>query len=205
MFPLQNYTKAEARVIAEKYGLGLEHKHESYEICFVTDNDYRRFLRDRVGAAEGAHHADEAAHAFEEGDFVLAGEKVGRHDGVPFYTIGQRKGLGLSIPSHPAPLYVTGLDVLNHRVILGDDEDLLSNELIANSVNLIKYDALPSEGMRITAKIRYKDDGMGAWLTPLKADRIRVIFDEPRRAITPGQSVVFYEGDDLLGGAIIEQ
>jgi len=205
MFPLQNYTKAEARVIAEKYGLGLEHKHESYEICFVTDNDYRRFLRDRVGAAEGGHHADEAAHAFEEGDFVLAGEKVGRHDGVPFYTIGQRKGLGLSIPSHPAPLYVTGLDVLNHRVILGDDEDLLSNELIAHSVNLIKYDALPSEGMRITAKIRYKDDGMGAWLTPLRGDRIRVIFDEPRRAITPGQSVVFYEGDDLLGGAIIEQ
>jgi len=202
MFPLQNYTKAESRKIARNYGLCVANKQESYEICFVTDNDYRRFLRDRVGAAEDAHHA--VPNAYHGGDFVLDGETVGRHEGVPFYTIGQRKGLGLSIPSHPAPLYVTGLDVLNHRVMLGDDEDLLSNELTAHSVNLIKYDSLPEAGTRVIAKIRYKDSGASATVWPLAEHRVRIIFDEARRAITPGQSVVFYEGDDLAGGGIIE-
>ncbi|HZK75796.1 MAG TPA: tRNA 2-thiouridine(34) synthase MnmA [Candidatus Kapabacteria bacterium] len=198
MFPLQNYTKAESREIARKHGLSVANKQESYEICFVTDNDYRRFLRERVGTAEGAHHA------FQDGDFVLEGETVGHHEGVPFYTIGQRKGLGLSIPSHPEPLYVTGLDVVNNRVLLGDDEDLFSNELTAHSVNLIKYDSLPEIGMRVVAKIRYKDEGALAMLWPLEGNRVRVQFDEARRAITPGQSVVFYEGDHLLGGGIIE-
>lgn len=201
MFPLQNFTKAEARVIAEKHGLGLEKKSESYEICFVTDNDYRRFLRERLsseGVGVGTHDS------VEGGDFVLNGEPVGRHEGVPFYTIGQRKGLGLSIPTHPAPLYVTGLDVLNHRVVLGDDEDLFSNSLTAQKVNLIKYHELPSEGIQVTAKIRYKDEGASAQVVPLGGERVHVRFDEPRRAITPGQSVVFYEGDDLIGGGIIE-
>ena len=208
MFPLQNYTKTESREIARKYGLSVANKQESYEICFVTDNDYRRFLRDRVGAAEGAHHAGMAHHAvpnvFHAGDFVFDGETVGHHEGVPFYTIGQRKGLGLSIPSHPEPLYVTGLDIVNNRVLLGDDEELLSSELSAHSVNLIKYDSLPEAGMRVMAKIRYKDLGASATLWPLAEHRVRVIFDEARRAITPGQSVVFYEGDDLVGGGMIE-
>ncbi len=204
MFPLQNYTKTESREIARKSGLSVANKQESYEICFVTDNDYRRFLRDRIssrmlGATDDARH-----ESLQEGEFVLAGETVGHHEGVPFYTIGQRKGLGLSIPSHPAPLYVTGLDVLNHRVMLGDDEDLLLNELSAHSVNLIKYESLPEAGMRVTAKIRYKDEGASAWVWPLERSRVQVVFDEARRAITPGQSVAFYEGDDLLGGGIIE-
>ncbi len=194
MFPLQNYTKAEARQIAEKHGLGLAKKSESYEICFVTDNDYRRFLRETV---------EDIAEVAQPGDFVLNGETVGQHDGVPFYTIGQRKGLGLSIPSHPEPLYVTGLDVLNHRVLLGDDHDLFASELTAHSVNLIKYDSL-EDAMRVTAKIRYKDEGAMATISPLEGNRIRAVFNEVRRAITPGQSVVFYEGDDLLGGGIIE-
>jgi tRNA-specific 2-thiouridylase len=195
LFPLQHYTKPEVRKMAEHYGLGLEHKHESYEICFVTDNDYRRFLRETVPNVNIFAPA---------GDFMLAGETVGHHEGVPFYTIGQRKGLGLSIPSHPAPLYVTGLDVVNNRVMLGDDDDLLANELTANSVNLIKYDALPEEGLRVRAKIRYKDEGAEAFVTPLAGNRIHVRFDEMRRAITPGQSVALYEGDDLVGGGIIE-
>jgi tRNA-specific 2-thiouridylase len=195
MFPLQHYAKTEVRQMAQRYGLGLEHKHESYEICFVTDNDYRRFLRETVPNVETFAQA---------GDFMLAGETVGHHEGVPFYTIGQRKGLGLSIPSHPAPLYVAGLDVVNNRVLLGDDDDLLANELTANSVNLIKYDALPEEGMNLRAKIRYKDDGAGAFVTPLSGNRIHVRFEEMRRAITPGQSVALYEGDDLVGGGIIE-
>jgi tRNA-specific 2-thiouridylase len=195
MFPLQNYTKTEARTIAAKYDLEIANKQESYEICFVTDNDYRRFLRDNVEAIGKEAPA---------GEFVLNGKVVGQHDGVPFYTIGQRKGLGLSIPSHPAPLYVTGLDVLNNRVILGDDENLFANELTARSVNLIKYDALPVEGLRLRAKIRYKDDGAHAFVRPIGTDRIHIAFEESRRAITPGQSVALYEDDDLIGGGIIE-
>lgn len=195
LFPLQHYTKPEVREMAARYGLGLEHKHESYEICFVTDNDYRRFLRETVG---------NIAEFTPAGDFVLAGETVGHHEGVPFYTIGQRKGLGLSVPSHPAPLYVTGLDVVNNRVMLGDDDDLLANELTAHSVNLIKYDSLPEEGLPVRAKIRYKDEGADARVTPLSGNRIHIQFEEARRAITPGQSIAFYEGDDLVGGGIIE-
>jgi len=195
MFPLQNYTKAEARTIAAKYELEIANKQESYEICFVTDNDYRRFLRDNVEAI---------GEAAPTGEFILNGEVVGKHDGVPFYTIGQRKGLGLSIPSHPAPLYVTGLDVLNNRVILGDDENLFANELTVRGVNLIKYDKLPDEGLRLRAKIRYKDEGAFAFVRPMGADRLHIAFEESRRAITPGQSVALYEGDDLIGGGIIE-
>ncbi len=199
LFPLQNYTKAEARMVAEKHGLSVAKKQESYEICFVQDNDYRRFLKDRLaGDAEGG-----IPHALSGGEFVLNGEVVGQHDGVPFYTVGQRKGLGLSIPSHPAPLYVTGLDVVNNQVHLGDDEELFGTELTAHSVNLIKYTTLPERGLRITAKIRYKDEGAPATVLPLEGDRIRVTFDAPRRAITPGQSVALYEGDDLVGGGII--
>jgi tRNA-specific 2-thiouridylase len=201
MFPLQNYTKAEARMVAERYGLAVAKKQESYEICFVQDNDYRRFLRDRIGAAKGIAHD---AAAPRKGEFVLAGEVVAKHDGIPFYTVGQRRGLGLSIPSHPAPLYVTGLDVVNNRVHLGDDEELFASELLAHSVNLIKYAALPECGLRVTAKIRYKDEGAPALALPLEGNRMRVTFDEPRRAITPGQSVALYEDDDLVGGGIIE-
>ena len=108
------------------------------------------------------------------------------------------------MPSHPAPLYVTGLDIVNNRVYLGDDEDLLATELTAHSVNLTKYASLPAEGLKVSAKIRYKDDGAVATVIPLEDGRIKVVFDESRRAITPGQSVAFYEGDDLIGGGIIE-
>ncbi len=196
LFPLQGLKKEESRALARKAKLPIAEKQESYEICFVTDNNYRRFLRDTVA------EIDQLAPA---GDFVLNDEVVGRHPGVPFYTIGQRKGLGLSIPSHPAPLYVTGLDVLNNRVILGDDDELLSDSLTARSVNLIKYDVLPESGLSVTAKIRYKDEGAAAQIKMLSEDLIIVQFSEPRRAVTPGQSVVFYEGDDVVGGGIIER
>jgi len=196
LFPLADLTKEESREIARKGSLPIAEKHESYEICFVNDNDYRRFLRETV---------DDIEELAPAGDFVLSGEVVGRHDGVPFYTIGQRKGLGLSVPSHPAPLYVTGLDVLNHRVMLGDDSELDSRELFAHSLNLIKYPTLPSNRTLLKTKIRYKDEGAMAHVTPIGVDLIHVVFDTYRRAITPGQSVVFYEGDDLVGGAIIEK
>jgi tRNA-uridine 2-sulfurtransferase len=196
MFPLAGFTKQEARAVAEKHELPIAHKQESFEICFVTDNDYRRFLKDNV---------ETLSERAPQGDFVLNGEVVGKHDGVPFYTIGQRKGLGLSLPQHPAPLYVTGLDVLNNTVILGDEDDLLAKELTAHSVNLIKYSQLPLDGLRVNVKIRYKDDGAPAYAYPEPDGRMRVVFDEERRAVTPGQSVVLYEGDDLVGGGIIEK
>jgi len=195
LFPLTPYTKKEIREIAYANDLPIAGKKESYEICFVQDNDYRRFLRDNV-----SNLSEKTPH----GKFVLEGNIVGEHDGVPFYTVGQRKGLGLSIPSHPEPLYVTGLNVLNNTVILGDDADLFDSELIASSINMVKYSDLPSEGLPVTAKIRYKDEGAPAKVFPYGADKFRVIFEDTRRAITPGQSVVLYEGDDVVAGGIIE-
>src|SRR5579872_2996277 len=173
LFPLAGYTKKQIREIAHAYHLPVAGKKESYEICFVQDNDYRRFLRDNVTAiSEYTPH----------GNFILADQAVGEHEGIPFYTIGQRKGLGLSIPSHPAPLYVTGLDVINNAVILGDDEELFDSELTASSVNFVKYAALPSEGIRVSAKIRYKDEGAPAMAFPYGDNGMGVIFDEQRRA-----------------------
>ncbi len=195
LFPLSGYTKKQIREIAYANDLPVAGKRESYEICFVQDNDYRRFLRDNVA---------QLSERTPQGKFILQNEIVGEHEGVPFYTVGQRKGLGLSIPSHPAPLYVTGLDVVNNTVTLGDDEELFDTELIASSVNFVKYAEIPSSGIRITAKIRYKDEGAPAMAYPYGEDRFRVTFEEPRRAITPGQSVVLYEGDDVVAGGIIE-
>ncbi len=195
LFPLAGYSKKQIREIAYANDLPVAGKKESYEICFVQDNDYRRFLRDNVAGL-----SDQSPF----GAFILENKVVGEHGGVPFYTIGQRKGLGLSIPSHPAPLYVTGLDIVNNTVTLGDDEDLFDTELTASSVNFVKYSEIPSEGIPVTAKIRYKDEGAKAIAYPYGEDRIRVIFEEPRRAITPGQSVVLYEGDDVIAGGIID-
>ncbi len=195
LFPLSGYTKEEIRQIAREHNLPVAGKRESYEICFVSDNDYRRFLRENVANIETKAPT---------GTFMFHDMPVGTHEGVPFYTIGQRKGLGISLPSHPEPLYVTGLDVLNNIVTLGDDEELLTKQLTAHSVNLIKYARLPQDGLAVIAKIRYKDEGATARVHPLPDNRISVMFEEDRRAITPGQSVVLYEGDDVVGGGIIE-
>jgi tRNA-specific 2-thiouridylase len=194
LFPLADLTKPEVRRIAHEANLVVAAKKESYEICFVHDNDYRRFLRDNIP------HIDSIA---PEGDFMFHGEKVGRHHGVPFYTIGQRKGLGLSIPTHPEPLYVTGLDVVHNVVMLGDDDELFTSEMNVHSVNMVKYASLPTDGIRVVVKIRYKDEGSPAIVYPRGEDGAFIRFDEPRRAITPGQSAVFYEGDDVVGGGII--
>jgi tRNA-specific 2-thiouridylase len=195
LFPLTGYTKKQIRALAYSYNLPVAGKRESYEICFVQDNDYRRFLRDTV---------PQLSESTTQGKFMLHNDIVGEHEGVPFYTIGQRKGLGLSISSHPAPLYVTGLDVVNNTVMLGDDDDLFDTELTASSVNMMKYPELPAEGFQVTAKIRYKDEGAAATVYPFGENRFRVVFEEVRRAITPGQSVVLYEGDDVVAGGIID-
>jgi tRNA-specific 2-thiouridylase len=195
LFPLSGLTKDEIRAIARDNNLPVAGKRESYEICFVSDNNYRRFLKENIP------NIDLKA---PKGTFMYHDQIVGEHDGVPFYTIGQRKGLGISLPTHPEPLYVTGLDVINNVVELGDDEELLTKQLTAHSVNMIKYAELPKEGIRVTAKIRYKDEGASAMAYQISDSEIRIEFDTDRRAITPGQSVVLYESDDVIGGGIIQ-
>ncbi|MER3524068.1 MAG: tRNA 2-thiouridine(34) synthase MnmA [Ignavibacteria bacterium] len=191
LFPLAELTKPEARALGEKYGLPNMQKPESYEICFIPDNNYERFLKERVPELESHVHS---------GEIVLDGEVVGRHRGFPFYTVGQRKGLGIA---RPEPLYVTAIDPYANRLIVGTEEKLYYRELIAANVNMQKYPDC-STPRRVHAKIRYKDDGAMATIVDVGEGRVRVVFDERRRAITPGQSVVFYEGDDIVGGGVIE-
>ncbi len=191
LFPLSEMTKPESRAFGEKLGLPNMQKSESYEICFIPDNNYERFLKER---------RPELGAQVANGEVVLDGEVIGQHGGFPFYTIGQRKGLGIS---RPDPLYVTGIDPTNNRIQLGAESKLYKRGLIARSVNMIKY-ADCREPLRVDAKIRYKDPGGAAEIHQLDDGRVQVVFDEKRRAITPGQSAVFYEGDDVVGGGIID-
>jgi len=191
LFPLGDLTKTEARRIGERMGLKVAGKAESYEICFIPDNNYTRFLKERIPLLE---------KAVGGGEMMREGEVVGRHEGYPFYTIGQRRGLGVAMGQ---PVYVTAIDAATNRVTLGAERDLYAGALVARDVNVIKYPAVP-DGLRVQAKIRYKDEGGPATLRNLPDGRLDVRFDSPRRAVTSGQSVVFFEGDDVVGGGIID-
>jgi len=196
LFPLAEYTKDEVRALAVHYGLRTAAKGESFEICFITDNNYERFLKHKLPNIE-----KEVAG----GDILLNGNKIGEHTGFPFYTIGQRKGLGIA---HPDPLYVTSIDYQTNKINVGYENELLQHQLMASNLNLIKYADL-FEGKNLTVKIRYKDKDESAIVTQLDGKgngegRVSIKFDKPKRAITPGQSVVFYEGEDLVGGAVID-
>ncbi len=197
LFPLADLSKEEVRALGEKYGLRNAQKGESFEICFITDNNYERFLKHKVKNLETS---------VANGDIVLNNEVVGKHNGFPFYTTGQRKGLGIA---HPDPLYVTEIDYRQNKIIVGYENELLHTELLASKLNLIKYDNL-RDGKKLTAKIRYKDTDETATVTQLDGSgngegTVKIVFDLPKRAITPGQSVVFYEDDDLVGGAVIDE
>lgn len=192
LFPLAEMTKPESRTLGEKYGLANMRKGESYEICFIPDNNYERFLKERVPQLESQ---------VAGGEILMDGEVVGTHRGFPFYTVGQRKGLGIA---RPEPVYVTGIDYQNNRIEIGKEVNLYKRGLVAKSVNMQKY-ADCKELLRVHAKIRYKDPGDAATIQELADSRVQVIFDEKRRAITPGQSVVFYEGDDVVGGGVIDE
>ena len=192
IFPLGHLTKPEVRQLAEKYGLRTATKGESFEICFIPDNDYNRFLKNNVEGLEDS---------VDGGDIVMDARIVGKHKGFPFYTIGQRKGLGLSTPE---PVYVTKIDYKNNTIEIGKNSDLMHSVLIARDVNMLKYPDF-GQGRKVKAKIRYKDDGGEAVVHDLGSGRVKVVFDEPRRAITPGQSIVFYEDEDVIGGAIIDE
>ena len=192
LFPLSEMTKPQVRELASSMGLPTAGKGESFEICFIPDNNYERFLKERDPSLEGR---------VAGGEVILDGKVVGTHRGYPFYTIGQRKGLGLATGE---PVYVTGIDAASNRIELGRGSDLLHRGLVGRDCNLIKYEALPGP-LRVRATIRYMDPGGDATVTPLGGGKMRVVFDEKRRAITPGQSVVLYEGDDVVGGGIIER
>ena len=189
LFPLGGMTKEEIRKIAEKEGLVNADKPDSQDICFVKDGKYGQFIEKYTGKKS------------PEGDFIdLSGNKLGTHKGIINYTIGQRKGLGLSLKQ---PMFVVKKDIEKNRVILGFTEDLMSRSLIADEVNLIAYDKL-HEDIKVTVKTRYKQKEAPATLTPLGNGKIKVIFDEPQRAITKGQAAVFYNGDTVIGGGTIE-
>lgn len=189
LFPLGEMTKAEARRIAESAGLVNARKHDSQDICFIPDGDYVNFIKKATG------------ESFERGKFIdTDGNILGEHEGIIKYTVGQRKGLGLALGE---PMYVLSKSVEDNTVTLARNSELFSSELTARSINLISCDAI-AEPIRIKAKIRYNQKEQPATAVQISEDRIRVIFDEPQRAITAGQSVVLYDGDTVVGGGIIE-
>ena len=190
-FPLGNYTKPEIRQMAKDWGHeALSKKAESYEICFVPDNDYRGFLKRRVDGLE---------ERVAGGTFIdKHGNLLGSHDGYPFYTIGQRKGLGGGFLT---PKYVTEIRPETNVVVLGEVDDLLRNGMQVGQINLMKYDNIP-DGMELTTQVRYNDKGSLSKLRNIGAN-VEVEFLSNVRGIAPGQSAVFYEGDDVVGGGII--
>ena len=192
MFPLADLTKPEVRELGRTFGLPNMDKPESFEICFIPDNNYERFLKERRPDLE---------RAVTGGEIVMEGNVVGSHRGFPFYTVGQRKGIGVF---RPDPLYVTHIDSANNRLEVGGERMLYSSGLVARSVNMQKVTDCRVP-LHVQAKIRYKDPGGGATIQETDDGGIRVLFDEPRRAIMPGQSVVFYEGNDVVGGGVIEK
>ena len=188
LFPLGSYRKEETRALAQKLSLPVANKAESQEICFVPEDDYKAYL------------SQHRPNCFRPGDIVdMQGKILGQHRGLPFYTIGQRKGLGIAA-AHP--LYVIALDEANNRVIVGKNEELYASSLFASDVNWLMEE--PTQEISVHAKIRYGSREVQANVLPLKDRAVKVSFLEPQRAVTPGQSVVFYSGERLVGGATIE-
>ena len=189
LLPIGEYRKEDIRALAHEAGLPVADKPDSQEICFIPDDNYRKFVSDRVRP--------------KPGNLInLEGEVLGTHPGIQFFTIGQRRGLGLP-GSTAQPLYVTRIDSETNEVVLGRHEDLLSSRLWASRVSYVSG-MVPDGPTEVTAKIRYKAEGEDATIVPLSDDTAEVRFDEPQRAVTPGQAVVFYSADNILGGGYIE-
>lgn len=188
VFPLGKYRKTEIRTIAEENGFINSRKRDSQDICFVPDGDYAAFIE---------RHTNKK---YPHGDFVTeGGEILGTHNGIIRYTIGQRKGLGIA---YKTPLYVCRKDLEKNEVVLSDNASLYSKEVIANDINLISVDKI-DKPMRVKARTRYNMKEQPATVVQLDEDTVKLVFDEPQRAIAKGQALVFYDGDIVVGGGTI--
>ena len=193
LFPLGHMTKPQVREVARQQGLALAEKPDSQEICFIPGGDYKRFL---------TAYLEEQGEAIPEtsGELVASnGEVIGHHDGIFNFTVGQRKGLKIASPS---PFYVLNIDPASHRVTVGADAELATTTLRANRLNWISIPELTA-AMRVKVKIRHRHEPAWATLEPAANSEVIATFDEPQRAVTPGQSAVFYDGDEVVGGGWI--
>jgi tRNA-specific 2-thiouridylase len=191
LLPLGGFCKDEVRQQARRFGLAVAQKAESQEICFIQDDDYQRFIREQAPPG-----------AFSEGPIVDGdGRLLGRHQGLPFYTVGQRKGLGLAAGK---PLYVAAVDAERNRLVVGEKAEVEQRACLVERVN---WCLLPKGGepFAATVQIRHQHAGGAAMVTPLQGDMARVTFDVPQWAITPGQAAVFYAGDLVVGGGWINR
>lgn len=191
LMPVGEYTKDEIRQIAEEIDLQVANKPDSQEICFIPDNDYGRFISENSGKP------------VETGNFVdEAGNILGTHKGIPYYTIGQRKGLNLSLGK---PVFVKEIRPETNEVVISDNESLFSNRVTANKLNFMSIEKLEGD-LRVIAKIRYNHKGSPATVRMISEDTLECIFDEPQRAATPGQALVLYEenGSVVGGGTILK-
>ena len=190
IFPLGDKTKAEIRQIAEENNLHIANKPDSQDICFIPSGDYKEFLREKMGVD---FHPGEIYHT--------NGEMLGKHEGTIGYTIGQRKGLGIA---YKHPLYVVGKDIEKNQVIVGEEKDLFTREFLVEDSNWISVESL-LEPMEVSVMTRYRDRESNATLYPLENGDVKVVLTEEKRAITPGQAAVFYQGDMLVGGGTIRE
>lgn len=189
LMPVGEYTKDEIRKMAQELNLRVAHKPDSQEICFIPDNDYARFIREDIGKE------------LPEGNFVdLQGNVLGRHKGITHYTVGQRKGLNLPM-GHP--VFVVEIRPETNEVVIGENSDVFSRTLRFNRINWMAVDGLHGEEHRFIAKIRYGHRGAPCTVREIGSDLAECVFDEPQRAITPGQAVVLYDGEYVAGGGTI--
>lgn len=189
LFPLGEYTKPQVRQLARDFSLPVSERPESQDLCFLGQSDYRQYLRRNLPQSEKPGPIQD-----------MHGHMIGQHNGLAFYTIGQRKGLGLSAPH---PLYVVDKDLQRNTLIVGDIDQLGKSELVTSGVNWVSG-IIPSKPFRAEVKIRYKAREAWATVTPLEDQVVKVIFDQPLRDITSGQAAVFYDGSICLGGGIIQ-
>ncbi len=188
IMPVGQYTKDEIRNIARDINLSVAYKPDSQEICFIPDNDYAKFIDENTDKE------------IKEGNFVnLSGEIIGKHKGITHYTIGQRKGLNLSMGK---PVFVVEIRPETNEVVIGEPEDVFSNRVLANKLNFMSIESLDKE-MKVTGKVRYSHKGSPCTIRIIGEDTLECIFDEPQRAITPGQALVLYDGDFVVGGGTI--